>query len=225
MISDEKINDLLQKVKYYWQEHSVHNTEFKDMLKNKESGHSIADYVDKHTTEYLEKEQEDIKYEKNKRSMGDFWISSNGIFTPVNIKTGTSMNGSPNIVSINKLIEKLAKSEIDSYYIFVIKFKDDNSKWIVKTFLVNLIDYLEFTNFDSGPGQLMLKEKDFYDFLEKSTKPKRNVLDALKLLIKKQEDSLPILIKNRKKDIAKHQEMINKFDLSKPLNQEQVKFK
>jgi hypothetical protein len=42
------------------------------MLKNKESGHSIADYVDKHTTEYLEKEQEDIKYEKNKRSMGDF---------------------------------------------------------------------------------------------------------------------------------------------------------
>jgi hypothetical protein len=88
-----------------------------------------------------------------------------------------------------------------------------------------LIDYLEFTNFDSGPGQLMLKEKDFYDFLEKSTKPKRNVLDALKLLIKKQEDSLPILIKNRKKDIAKHQEMINKFDLSKPLNQEQVKFK
>jgi hypothetical protein len=44
------------------------------MLLNKEPGHSISDYVDKKTTEYilLNFQEFHIKFENNKRSMGDF---------------------------------------------------------------------------------------------------------------------------------------------------------
>ncbi len=222
MIKPEEINEIISLVTEFWKNKLEYTTEFKQMLINKESGHSIADYVDAQTCERLKQKNKKIKYESNKRSMGDFWLSDeNDIYTPVNIKSGTVSNGSPNIVSINKLIEKLSNNEIDSYYLLIIKFPNLNS---VDVYFINLIDYLEFTNFDSGPGQLMLKEKKLYDFLKSGSRnDELDIKTALNLLIEKQEKALPILLQNRQNDINEHKKIINKYDPLKKINQKRIK--
>ena len=48
--------------------------------------------------------------------MGDIWIKADGIYNPVNIKAGIVTAGMPNIVSLAKLLTRLLKHQIDSYY-------------------------------------------------------------------------------------------------------------
>lgn len=223
MIKEEELKQIVEKLSEFWKNKRKYTTEFIQMLNNKESGHSIADYVDAETCKELELLNKKLMYENNKRSMGDFWIidQNNNSYTPVNIKTGTSSDGSPNIVSINKLIDRLSKNEIDSYYLLIIKFTESKH---VDVFFINLIDYLEFTTFDLGPGQLMLKEKKLYDFLKSGqTKPHLQIKDALDLLIKMQEDELPKLLEHRRKNIDKNKKSINSYDPLKKINQDKIK--
>lgn len=230
MISKEKCEQMLEIIQAFWKNHLIHNTEFKQMLENKESGHHIADYVDDNTTAILKETYKDkVKFEDKTRSMGDFWFAEDGnIYIPVNIKTGTVTNGSPNIVSMNKLIESIVNYEIDSYYLIILKFTKVSNRWQVACCeMINLIDYLQdFTTFDSGPGQIMLKEKKLYDFLVAgNTKPSLSLPDALQVLIKMQEDAFTVLKRNRRADINQHKKLINKFVDGTALSQNKIKFK
>jgi hypothetical protein len=53
-----------------------------------------------------------VKHEINsvgqivKRSMGDLWVHSNGMYNPINIKSGITLNGNPNVVSLAKLVDR-----------------------------------------------------------------------------------------------------------------------
>ena len=66
---------------------------FADLISGKEPGHRMADYVDDRTTSLL-KVNLDTRYEGDrkgspkKRSMGDIWVHSQGIFNPINVKSG-----------------------------------------------------------------------------------------------------------------------------------------
>jgi hypothetical protein len=152
--------------------------EFQNLFRGKEIGHRIADYVDENTTAMLE-QNFDVQHEvnpkgkKRSRSMGDVWVKSNGIYNPINVKAGEAgMNGQPNMVSLTKLIEAILHEQVDSYYLLIVKMDslDSPSKLgvVAKTvitphvYLVDMLDYLDFITFDSGPGQAMLKEKQFY---------------------------------------------------------------
>ena len=100
MISDEIQSKIASMTDSHWAEH-VHDASFAELIKGKEPGHRIADYVDDRTCALL-KVKFDTRYEGNssggirKRSMGDIWVNSQGIYNPINVKSGLQdMRGNP----------------------------------------------------------------------------------------------------------------------------------
>ena len=61
------------------------------------------------------------------------------------------------MVAFNRLSEKFLKDEIDSYYIISIDGKDK------KVTFFDLYQHLPYTNYNVGTGQVMLKEKSFFE--------------------------------------------------------------
>lgn len=60
------------------------------------------------------------------------------------------------------------------------------------------MDYLDFMAFDSGPGQIMLRERLFYDFMQSnSTPPARSTDEKIALLFSLLEKADERLMKNR----------------------------
>ena len=188
MIAQRDLNNIESLTKEYWLE-QVNQESFRSIFSGKEIGHRIADYVDDRTTELLAKNL-NTKKELHKtgkvkaRSMGDIWVKSNNVLNPLNVKAGEAgKNGQPNLVALNKILDFLLNDRIDSYYLLIVKMKvkgksiieefteDLLAKSVIepKVYLVDMLDHLEHVAFDSGPGQLMLKEKQFYLAMEKNT--------------------------------------------------------
>ena len=152
----------------HWSEH-VHDVGFAELTEGKETGHRIADYVDDRTCALL-KVNLDTRYEgdqrgriSRKRSMGDIWVRSQGIYNPINVKAGLqNMRGQPNVVSMQKLLDYILNRWIDSYYLLIVKF-DISAGMSHKSYFIDMLDWLDFITYDAGPGQIMLREQDLYD--------------------------------------------------------------
>lgn len=137
----------------------------------KEPGHTYGEkveekLVDKLVQKYPEKFSAPEKKKgkgKQTRKMEDMiWVPTNNL---TNIKLGYEKGeGQPNMVSFTRLMEKYHKGEIDSYYIFIIDVSG-KMKTTLKTslYFFNLYDYLDYVNYNYGTGQVMLKEKQFFD--------------------------------------------------------------
>ena len=99
-----------------------------------------------------DRSSDDIKYK------GDY----------INVKFGYDKNGQPNICSMHRLFKYYHEGTIDSYYILSV-----DAKGPIYHFF-DVYDYLNFTNFNYGTGQLMLSEsklKENYSFNEMITNP------------------------------------------------------
>lgn len=97
-IDDALRSRIVDLTNQHWSVH-VRDRGFSDIVSGKEPGHRMADYVDDRTTALL-KVHLDTRYEGTgkgkikKRSMGDIWAYSCGIYNPINIKSGLqNMNG------------------------------------------------------------------------------------------------------------------------------------
>ena len=188
MITSADQRKILKLTTDYWLG-QVNDSSFRRIFSGKEIGHRIADYVDENTTSLLAnnlstKQQMHSSGKSMPRSMGDIWVESGGILNPVNVKAGEAgKNGQPNLVALNKLLGLLLNDVIDSYYLLIVKMKIEGKaleeevdetdlepvKIEPKIYLVDMLDKLDFVTFDSGPGQLMLKEKQFYEHMETSS--------------------------------------------------------
>ncbi|HEY7339471.1 MAG TPA: hypothetical protein VH591_01200 [Ktedonobacterales bacterium] len=170
MIDSETAQQILANTLEYWRKEAA-TEEFRKQASGKEIGHRIADLVEEKTTELLSnhlvtRRQYTASGKKMDRSMGDIWVYSSGLYNPVNVKAGEAgKKGQPNMVSLKKLLRALLLRHIDSYYLLIVKMilKDDIR---VSVYLVDMLDYLDFVTFDSGPGQIMLKERQFYERME-----------------------------------------------------------
>jgi hypothetical protein len=222
--SDLKVIEEL--TRKFW-EQQVKTDEFHGLFQGKEIGHRIADYVDERTTAMLEKEFEvvhevDSQGKKRARSMGDVWIKSGGIYNPVNVKAGEAgKNGQPNMVSLTKLIDAILSEEIDSYYLLIVKMElsidqDDGRVITPRVYLVDMLDYLNFITFDSGPGQSMLKEKQFYDAFASGFQPEAMTLaQKLQKMIDLYEDGNRRLLENRQKKLDRIRAKVRAYSLRK----------
>ena len=83
------------------------------------------------------------------RSLDDIKYKGNYI----NIKFGYKKEGQPNICSMKRLFTHIHNDKIDSYYIMSV------DAYGPKFQLFDVFDYIDFTNFNYGTGQLMLCEK------------------------------------------------------------------
>ena len=133
--------------------------------------------------------------------MGDIWISENGMYNPINVKSGEiGKNGQPNMVAIGRLFPALAKRQIDSYYLLIVKIDLRGQSRDVHIYLVDILDYLEFTHLDTGPGQIMLRESAFYDFVDGGGVPQqRSLLSKVMQLHSMLIDADERLFDNRQK--------------------------
>jgi hypothetical protein len=121
----------------------------------KESGHSNASPIEDVITNVLIESCGAIKSEKS-RELGDCYIDSNYI----NIKFGAEKFGQPNMCSMNRILTAFVEdSIIDSYYIIKVKL-DSAGGYSVKVF--DMLDYIDVLIWNSGTGQIMIKELDFY---------------------------------------------------------------
>lgn len=226
MITPSDLKVIEELTRKFW-EQQVKTDEFHGLFQGKEIGHRIADYVDERTTAMLEKEFEvvhevDSQGKKRARSMGDVWIKSGGIYNPVNVKAGEAgKNGQPNMVSLTKLIDAILSEEIDSYYLLIVKMElsidqDDGRVITPRVYLVDMLDYLNFITFDSGPGQSMLKEKQFYDAFASGFQPEATTLaQKLQKMIDLYEDGNRRLLENRQKKLDRIRAKVRAYSLRK----------
>ena len=219
MITHEDQADVIERTQSYWAK-EVETERFRAIFAGKEIGHRIADYVDEHTTGMLAasfdtRQQLDARGRPRARSMGDIWLRSSGIYNPINVKAGEAgKNGQQNLVSLTKQLDALLGREIDSYYLLIVKMRFqerppsegtrrptvNTQKILPNVYLVDMLDYLDYVTFDSGPGQCMLKEKQFYDFCDGGAKPpERRIGEKVARLIDLLEDGDRRLIENRRK--------------------------
>ncbi|HVC34844.1 MAG TPA: hypothetical protein VNL16_15135 [Chloroflexota bacterium] len=186
----------------YW-EQRVTEDGFLRLAAGKEIGHRIADMVDEETTGLIERRLTTRRQRKPggasmPRSMGDIWVLSSGIYNPINVKAGESdKRGQPNMVSLKKLLRALLLRQIDSYYLLIVKMRLP-APIIVSVYLKDILDYLDHVTFDSGPGQIMLKERQFYEAVEAGTIPPPLTMDEkVSTLFRLLEDADRRLLRNR----------------------------
>ena len=119
----------------------------------KEVGHSYGEKVEETLVEKLCELDPAFTAPEGKREMQD--VSFNDDL--INIKFGFDKKGQPNMVAFNRLSERYLKGEIDSYYIISIDGKTN------KVTFFDLYQHLPYTNYNVGTGQVMLKEKPFFE--------------------------------------------------------------
>lgn len=170
-VDTQTCQKITQRTLEMWTEKAANDDVFLALTKGKERGHRMADFVDETTTALL-KAHFVTRFQLGKggkaraRSMGDVWLKSGKIFNPVNVKSGVSgANGQPNLVSLKKVLRALLADQIDSYYLLFVKFELGETVR-PKVLLVDLLDHLEWTTYDDGPGQMMLLEQKFFEAME-----------------------------------------------------------
>tara|TARA_R110001592_G_scaffold362067_2_gene674787 strand:- start:70 stop:741 length:672 start_codon:yes stop_codon:yes gene_type:complete len=157
----------------------------KKLLTTKESGHVMGTIVEEKCSVILTESGYNIIKETDKngeelaRAHSDFNLVINGYSNRINVKFSSEKNGQPNICSINRMMNSLKEGVIDSYYMLKIKFDRVNKE--TEVYLVDILDYIDCMTFNSGTGQIMLKEKEFYECYDK----KREVRGKLPLSQKK----------------------------------------
>ena len=217
----------------HWKRH-VQDSGFAEIVDGKEPGHRMADYVDDKTTALL-KVKLDTRYEGNvngsvkKRSMGDIWVrSTSNIYNPINIKSGLQgMRGQPNVVSMEKLLNYLFRCWIDSYYLLVVKFDiSERSNITHRTYFFDLLDWTDFITYDAGPGQIMLKEQDFYDAYDSgSALPRLSIQKKMERLFSLFEQQMEALFQNRRKRLLRQHKQLEQFtDTRFSVNQSKMHF-
>ena len=203
----------------HWQRH-VRDSGFAEIIDGKEPGHRMADYVDDKTTALLKVEL-DTRYEGNvdgsikKRSMGDIWVHSKGVYNPINVKSGLQdMRGQPNVVSMEKLLNYLFRRWIDSYYLLVVKFNISKRNEIAhRVYFFDLLDWIDYITYDAGPGQIMLKERDFYDAYDSgASQPRRSMLSKVEYLFSLFEQQVEALFENRRRRLRGQRAQLENFD-------------
>ncbi len=206
MITEALAARILKAVSEYWTA-EVRKPYFAKRVTGKEAGHDIAGLIEDKTTgllaataDYVTRHQCDSRGRALKRSMADIWLESNGIFHPVNVKTGVSdTNGQPNVVSLKKLLRALLSRQVDSYYLLIVKLKVAEPIESQVHF-VDLLDHLAHVTFDSGPGQIMLKARAFFGAMASGFSPRpMSVEQKIQGLVALLEDGERRLVENRKR--------------------------
>lgn len=216
MLSEKTIASVTSDVLAYWTD-EVKKSEIAGIAMGKEIGHKLADIVDEKTAalltlNYLTRYQRSASGEKRSRSMGDLWLHDSGIYHPVNVKTGVvGAEGQPNLVSLKKVLRAVMARQIDSYYLLIVKMQIETETIIPYVYFVDMLDWLDYVTFDSGPGQMMLKAVRFFDeYYGKKITP-LGIKDKVRRLMDLYEDGEKRLRENRDRDLARYQQDFRVF--------------
>ena len=217
MLKPETISQIREETLAYWQK-EVTKLEFIAIAQGKEIGHKLADMVDEKTTalltvNHITRSQCNSRGEKRSRSMGDLWLLEDGIYHAVNVKTGVvGREGQPNLVSMKKLLAGIVSREIDSYYLLIVKAEIAPRRIVPWVYFCDLLDWLDYVTFDSGPGQMMLKAGAFFaEYDPQRVQQDEDIKTKLAKLLALYEDGERRLRANRAIDLTKYREAVRAF--------------
>jgi hypothetical protein len=216
MLSTKALRSISSEAYTYW-EGEVKKPEIIAIAKGKEIGHKLADLVDEKTTalltvKYLTKHQHDGQGKKRSRSMGDVWLHDNRIYHPINVKTGiVGAEGQPNLVSLKKVLGAIMACQIDSYYLLIVKMQILADGIIPSVYLFDMLDWLDYVTFDSGPGQMMLRAAKFFREFDPKKVVTTDISAKVKRLMELYEDGERRLKANRERGLKQYQERFRQF--------------
>ena len=219
MLNTANIDNIKNRVRRFWQ-NEVNNTHFTEQAKGKEIGHRIADYVDEKTTSFIHAHypaafERNSTGDKKTRSMGDLWLKENNIYHPINIKTGMTNSGHPNMVSLGKLLRCLLQNQIDSYYLLMIKFTSASGTFKApEIYFLDMLEHLDYLIFDSGPGQIMLQAESFFQNFKPNNTISRTHIQKVEFILEMLAEGDQQLIVNRKSRSDKLRNLADKYKQS-----------
>lgn len=135
------------------------------------------------------------------REMYDVKID-NDIF---NVKFGMEKMGSPNVVSVERLMDAIGKGEIDSYYL--IKVKYINNVFNLKIF--DILDYLNYIPFATDKQAKIEEDKFYKNYSPILDKDKLDFIEKKRILLEKYQD---MYNRRSKKDIKNQNKTLNLFN-------------
>ena len=218
MLTADTIRSITAETLRYWKQ-EVTKEYFVEIAKGKEIGHKLADLVDEKTTALLTLNhrtgyQRSSSGQKRARSMGDVWLLDRHIYHPINVKTGlVGSEGQPNLVSLKKILSSITARQIDSYYLLMVKIaiQDDTGAINPSVVFTDMLDWLDYVTFDSGPGQMMLKAKAFFDEYDPAVVQHKTMAEKVKTLFALYKDGERRLRINRERDLKKYRNAVDKF--------------
>lgn len=218
MLTTNTIHRVTAETQEFW-ESEVTADYFMEIAKGKEIGHKLADLVDEKTTALLTVKhrtgyQRGSNGQKRARSMGDVWLLDKDIYHPINVKTGlVGSEGQPNLVSLKKVLSAITARQIDSYYLLMVKLaiQDDGGNIEPSVVFTDMLDWLDYVTFDSGPGQMMLKAKVFFDAYDPAVVPQKKMREKVEALLSLYEDGERRLRINRDRDLKKYRNAVDRF--------------
>lgn len=142
--------------------------------------------------------------------MSGFYHPASSI--PFNIKAGeVGKNGQPNLVSLTRVLDALLLRRIDSYYVLIVKMVLSDAP-SASVYLADILGYLDYATFDSGPGQMMLKERAFYEAMAAGVSQSAiTIPDKIAKLVAMLEDADRRLIANRQRKSARLKIAIERY--------------
>lgn len=216
MLSKQTIETVISETLTYWT-NEVKKPEVYAIATGKEIGHKLADLVDEKTTALLTvnhfiTHQRGPRGDNRVRSMGDLWLYDHGIYHPVNVKTGiVGSEGQPNLVSLKKVLSAVMARQIDSYYLLMVKMKLTVEPILPAVYFVDMLDWLDYVTFDSGPGQLMLKANRFFSEYDPTVVAKQDIREKVTRLMNLYEDGERRLRENRERDLESFRRTFAEF--------------
>jgi len=216
MLKLETVSQITDETLAYWKQ-EVNKPTFVEIAQGKEIGHKLADMVDEKTTtlltvNHITKSQRDYQGKKRSRSMGDLWLLDDGIYHALNVKTGVvGAEGQPNLVSMKKLLLGIVQRQIDSYYLLYVKMAIISGAIAPSVYFFDMLDWLDYATFDSGPGQIMLKAKPFFTHYKPKSIQDRNIKKKVTRLLALYEDGERRLRENRALDFIKYKQSVSDF--------------
>ncbi len=144
--------------------------------------------------------------------MGDLWLHDNGIYHAVNVKTGiVGAEGQPNLVSLKKVLCAIMACQIDSYYLLIVKMQILADGIIPTIYLFDMLDWLDYVTFDSGPGQMMLRAVKFFKEFDPKNVVKADIGAKVQRLMDLYEDGERRLRTSRERDLGRYRERFQQF--------------
>lgn len=170
--------------------------------KGKEIGQRFSTEIEELIIKILkEKLGNRVSSPEESRAMYDVKID-NDIF---NIKFGMGKMGSPNVVSVERLINEIGNNNIDSYYLIKIKYV--NNIFDLKIF--DILDYLNYISFATDK-QAKIEENKFYkNYSPVLDENKLDFIEKKRILLEKYQD---MYIRRSKKDIENQNKTLNLFN-------------
>ena len=101
--------------------------------------------------------------------------------------------------------------QIDSYYLLMVKMRVDTVPICPSVYLLDMLDWLDYVAFDSGPGQLMLKGETFFAEYDPDRPGHLDIKGKVQALMDLYEDGERRLRENRERALEHYREEFRAF--------------